>query len=375
MSALATRRAIVGILLQATLVLLVVAGGVLLATSRAAAYDKTGSGKPCIACHPEDPGRERSGPHGGYTTGTNKCETCHSVHASAAAELLPAESSRATCEVCHDDTGGSGVYGVLESRGVTPSAMHRIDVTQLVPSGAADGQDATEKFLGPNGTLTCIDCHSPHDNQCVAPFLGDRPRAAGDNSQTLVASDRLLRQRPTGATTSSPEYGSSWCAACHKGRAERSGGTTLGPNHPVEVESTSNPTPFSYSRVAVVTGVGSRETTLGPLGGSNFGYVMPDLGDGLRTPAQTGHNPICQQCHEDARNVGNSMVATDSSINPALQGTISQDEVFRVNGTDFGSATTTSTNNPRFQVFPHEGQNPYFLLETGDNLCLNCHLP
>ncbi len=29
--------------------------------------------------------------------------------------------------------------------------------------------------------------------------------------------------------------------------------------------------------------------------------------------------------------------------------------------------------NPRFQNFPHETQNAHFLVETNDDLCLNCH--
>jgi hypothetical protein len=36
-----------------------------------------------------------------------------------------------------------------------------------------------------------------------------------------------------------------------------------------------------------------------------------------------------------------------------------------------GPGTTTDT--PRFQTFPHEGVNANFLVETDDNLCLNCH--
>jgi predicted CXXCH cytochrome family protein len=341
----------------------------------AQAYDKTGSGRPCTACHAADPSRSRSGPHGGYTTGTSKCETCHNIHASSAPQLLPAASSRATCEVCHDDTGGSGVYGVLESRGLVPGSMHRIDTTNLVPSGLPSGEATTVAFSGPGGTLTCVDCHSPHDNQCVEPFIGDRPRFPGDTSQTLVPSDRLLRQRPTGADTSTPVYGSAWCASCHRGRLASSGGPGLAPNHPVEQETSSNPEPFNYGRVAVVTGVDSRETTMGPLGGSNFGYVMPDLGGGVRTPAQAGHKPICQQCHEDARSVGNAVTGTGGSMETSAQGTISASEVFRVNEPDSADASGTDGNNPRFQTFPHEGQNPDFLVETGDSLCLNCHLP
>jgi hypothetical protein len=36
---------------------------------------------------------------------------------------------------------------------------------------------------------------------------------------------------------------------------------------------------------------------------------------------------------------------------------------------------TVTTSNPRFQNFPHETVNQHMLVETGDNLCLNCHVP
>jgi hypothetical protein len=36
---------------------------------------------------------------------------------------------------------------------------------------------------------------------------------------------------------------------------------------------------------------------------------------------------------------------------------------------------TTSSDDPRFQDFPHETVNPSMLVETNDDLCLNCHTP
>ncbi|MDP2183037.1 MAG: cytochrome c3 family protein [Actinomycetota bacterium] len=32
-----------------------------------------------------------------------------------------------------------------------------------------------------------------------------------------------------------------------------------------------------------------------------------------------------------------------------------------------------ATDNPRFQTFPHESVNRRLLVETYDNLCMNCH--
>ena len=67
--------------------------------------------------------------------------------------------------------------------------------------------------------------------------------------------------------------------------------------------------------------------------------------------------PICQQCHEDSRFVGN-MAGAEASAAPLVPGLD-------------GSAVNA---NPRFQNFPHETQNEHLLVETGDDLCLNCHV-
>ena len=42
------------------------------------------------------------------------------------------------------------------------------------------------------------------------------------------------------------------------------------------------------------------------------------------------------------------------------------------NGTAWETAPP-GTVNPTFQNFPHETENPNMLVETNDDLCLNCH--
>jgi len=87
----------------------------------------------------------------------------------------------------------------------------------------------------------------------------------------------------------------------------------------------------------------------------NRGFLMPYP----RTPLQAGHAPICQQCHEDARDAGE--LVGDGSTGDATPTVITAPDGL------------TATNNPRFQTFPHESVNANMLIEEYDDLCLNCH--
>lgn len=339
----------------------------------ALAYDETTSTIPptmdsatCGGCHDPWPDaaigvgvNKRIGVHGGYTTTTSKCEECHSVHAGPAAGvlLLPAATVKATCYTCHDGTAGRGVYGAIAARNLSVGASHTVETTNVVPGGnAATGGSAIVTFAGPGGTLTCTSCHSPHGSNMVTAFPGERQRSATTGILTLQTSSRLLKQRPGNATTATTVYGSDWCLGCHKGRDS---GLSTVHNHPVESASTyaNAATRFNYGNVARLL---VSTTPTGPLAANNGGYLMPYP----RTAQQTGHLPICQQCHEDSRNVGTlSSSGTTGSPAPFLQ-----------NGVD-GSQ---SGDNPRFQNFPHETQGYRMLVEATttayyDDLCLNCH--
>jgi len=48
--------------------------------------------------------------------------------------------------------------------------------------------------------------------------------------------------------------------------------------------------------------------------------------------------------------------------------------VFKITDVDgLPSDPVVNSDNPRFQVFPHESENDAFLIETDNDLCLNCH--
>ena len=297
----------------------------------------------------------RKGPHGGYTAGTQKCGTCHLVHNAAGnTALLPQATIADTCNTCHDGTGGGGVYGVIRYRSgaTTEPAGHRVGAASLnttgtvtVPGGSATSADGSLEttFTGENGSLTCTDCHSPHNADTVDPFIGDRRRSSADTS-TQVATNRLLRRTPTKGTSAVDTYGSDWCEACHKGSHVKSSSVT---NHSVSRNSQG----YHYGNVVVRSGYNSTLASAAPssLGGSNFGYTMPT--ETVRP------KPICQQCHEDARSVGDVQRFAVSSTA----------ESFTVNTDGVGGG------NPQFQNFPHETQGSNLLIEQDPDLCTNCH--
>jgi predicted CXXCH cytochrome family protein len=313
----------------------------------------------CIDCHitwtggsdEGGPAPKGSGPHGYYRTDTNKCRMCHSVHnaPSPSIKLLPAATITDTCYTCHDSSGATGVYSAITARlGATyVKAEHTVDATTHVPGGTAD---LTKD-------LACTSCHAAHRATDVAVFRTDDELTLLDGGGAKY-SNALLRDdvggKPRGTYT---EYGADWCAGCHDRRHSDS---ALVINHPVEASSTADH--FHYGRVAAVTSWNSATTEIladalagTGLGYTNFGYVMPwpRTAQQYPVPPTTEHKPICQQCHEDARDVGVPGAA-----------------VGMVPSMDDGSAPTT---NPAFYSFPHQTTNANMVIELKDDLCLNCH--
>ena len=315
----------------------------------------------CATCHTAWPTITPWEVHGGYTATTTRCQTCHSVHAAnpAGRKLLPAATITDDCNTCHDGTGGQGVYKVLAARGLTAVAGHRTETTTIIPGGnGATGGNATGIFQGVGGTLTCTDCHSPHGADVVTAFQADRIRTSFGGLPNPT-STKLLKRRPTGSATSASEYGSDWCLTCHAGRV--SGGIVH--NHPADSSATvAAPRIYRNTAILSTTTVPTNSTVLGGMGGTNAGYLMP-FPRTLAPSGQTGHFPICQQCHADARDPG--------TLDPA--GT-AKATAYKITVPQYGVADgRTITDNPRFQVFPHESTATAMLIQQNDDLCMNCH--
>jgi predicted CXXCH cytochrome family protein len=314
-------------------------------------------------CHAV-PNNDGTGPHGNYSATSQVCGLCHSVHEASAdgIVLLPRQTITSMCFMCHDGTGspGVGVYGSIIGRGGVVMAEHSVNTTNVVPGGDPGGGDGTMAF-SEGGVLGCGDCHSVHGSDTVARFAGERARnSVKDTFRNLeLRSTRLLKRRPGDTAAPVDEYGSDWCLACHQGRAS---GTAAVHNHPVESSFTES-APYVYDRVPrMYSETATSQQVVGSMGRiamdpatgltrvrHNRAFVMP----WPRTPLQDGRYPICMQCHEDARSVGEV-------------GAIATATVTMVDG-------RAATDNPQFQNFPHESTNIRFLVETDDDLCLNCH--
>lgn len=329
---------------------------------RADLIDPSGN-EDCLVCHgdivPPPQPEVGQGPHGSYSSVSNRCNACHTVHKAPAGGILLLQSSTLTgsCYSCHDGTGGHGVYGAIAAQGLVANGLHRVDTTNTVPGGdRLTGGDATMTGSGVNSTLGCDDCHSPHNASTVASFTNERKRTSLDYIEDPSKgrmTNRLLKQRPGDATQAVSVYGSDWCLGCHGGRA--SGGAVH--NHPADSKVTTS-TPFDFMHVAELASESATgNTVIGSMGRTNRGYLMPYP----RTAQQAGHAPICEQCHGDGRTVG-SLNAT---------GTIGTPTPWSVTSTD----GLNPLDSPRFQNFPHETTDTNMLVESGDGLCLNCHPP
>lgn len=154
-------------------------------------------------------------------------------------------------------------------------------------------------------------------------------------------------------------------------------------NHPVDSTATTS-TPYYYDNVPVLDSDDPTSVTvLGTMGGipvgANSAHIIPAAPDAAgnrgylmpypRTAEQEGHGPICQQCHEDSRSVGE--LVGDGSVADAVPAIVAFGDGVDWDGS--GWIDSWEYDNPPFQNFPHETLNARMLVEPDDDLCLNCH--
>lgn len=138
-----------------------------------------------------DPGPGAIAPHGGYSSGTDFCLQCHSIHVAPdpGYALMAESSTTAVCATCHSyggvpatgpaDPDFPGVEGTASTRAVyTSSAVHVIgangpatytsdwDYGWSYGGPLGPGTTRTTAVLGTasatDGGLYCASCHTPH---------------------------------------------------------------------------------------------------------------------------------------------------------------------------------------------------------------------
>lgn len=149
-------------------------------------------------------GANGTSPHGGFTTTTNKCAVCHSVHnADGSGELLLRGSVANSCNYCH--VGGLGGY----------SQVYGGVVTNYL--GTDLGNAHNSWVVGStNYGVSCTDCHQVHgaDNVMTAnPYLTSKILVG---SKTYSGTNYDPMALAPLSTDSSDTALTKWCTACHK---------------------------------------------------------------------------------------------------------------------------------------------------------------
>ncbi|MHB9002743.1 MAG: cytochrome c3 family protein [Coriobacteriia bacterium] len=152
-----------------------------------------------------------SGPHGGYTTSTNKCQDCHSTHyAKGDYMLLRANKREDACAFCHGGGGGSTINIQMDNAYDTNGAVtggdrgmgtgHTLGYSGNAPADIQPAYAAT-------GGFACFDCHTPHGNSARILTTFANPGRAYFEIAGVAGSDKFVKTiGVANATNSGAKY-------------------------------------------------------------------------------------------------------------------------------------------------------------------------
>lgn len=142
--------------------------------------------------------RSYQGPHGGYTTTTNKCQDCHAVHlASGAFMLMRSDTRENACDFCHAGGGGSALNvqmdnaydadGLVAGNTAGQGTGHTIGYAGLSPL------DIKPAYWDTAG-LVCFDCHTPHgaSTRVLTTFADPGRRSGGSYVSEIHTGSTLV---------------------------------------------------------------------------------------------------------------------------------------------------------------------------------------
>ena len=221
-----------------------------------------------------------AGPHGNYTSTTNKCKECHAVHlAIGTYDLTRVNARNETCDFCH------GIGGVASKQVTLDQNGHGADPGRAEVTAPGDTDIPYSKNAKSWG---CLECHSAHDKQTtkLAGLSSDKLLKADPNP--LKNKNYLYYTPVVGETTQTI---SQWCSTCHN--------ANFGP-------STDLKTVLFGSKTGRVAGHSSS---------SQGSTTTPD---GYADVKFNGTGPTCQQCHPADGRIGTSEFPHSSGSVPGM---------------------------------------------------------
>jgi hypothetical protein len=265
-------------------------------------------------------GANGTSPHGGYTTTTNKCAVCHSVHnAFAMGQVLLRSDVVDACEYCH--VGGDGGY----------TQVYSGDINNY---SGTDYKNAHNSYTvgASNPGVTCTKCHQVHgaDNAMTSnPYLTSKILVGGKSTETAKYDPFAY---PPLSTDSSDTALTKWCTACHdtslgvgynyyngadwsSGMADESGVPNIGSTH-VMTDDIATYT-FPDGTTGQVAWAGSSQcsschssgygTSAWPHFTPGQRFLVTAASNASATPApatDSSEDGVCLRCHRDGAGAG-----------------------------------------------------------------------
>jgi predicted CXXCH cytochrome family protein len=111
------------------------------------------------------PSRIEANPHGLFTSNTNTCAKCHSVHRGRSAKILLEQTQEQTCYLCHDGRGSK--YDVKNGKYFDEETGIVLDSVSGGFNGFNSSHDIESSHQAPGGNgsqiqVVCTSCHNPH---------------------------------------------------------------------------------------------------------------------------------------------------------------------------------------------------------------------
>ncbi|MHB0977681.1 MAG: cytochrome c3 family protein [Candidatus Aquicultorales bacterium] len=154
-----------------------------------------------------DTGVYSTNPHGGYTSASNKCKTCHAVHGSTGTYRLlqGGTDGNNACDYCHIGAGAHSNKLVYGYAGVAPTAVNNGHTISTAATTIPDNSTSTQT------SLVCNRCHSVHGAGTIGFADGKRMILRADPLETTAT------PVPDSAQTfaNSPATVVAFCQKCH----------------------------------------------------------------------------------------------------------------------------------------------------------------